>query len=47
VTKETNPPYFAKFKLEVAKLVVDGEYKIKVAADLMSVSKLVMDKWGR
>ncbi|PCI53936.1 MAG: hypothetical protein COB45_09555 [Gammaproteobacteria bacterium] len=45
MTKQKRPTYSAEFKLETAQLVLDGEHKVKEAAELMNVSKSAINKW--
>ncbi|WP_157465914.1 transposase, partial [Colwellia sp. TT2012] len=47
MTKQTRPTFSAKFKLEAAQLVVDGDHTVKEAAESLNVSKSAMDKWVR
>jgi len=47
MSKRTRPTFSPEFRLEAAQLVVDQNYTMKDAAEVMGVGKSTMDKWVR
>ena len=47
MTKRTRPNFTPEFRLECAQLVVDKNYSVVEAAQVMNVGKSSLDKWVR
>ncbi|WP_394202658.1 transposase [Marinagarivorans algicola] len=47
MNKKTRPRYDADFRLKVANLVLEQDYSIRDAAEVMGVGKSTVDKWVR
>jgi len=47
MNKKTRSTFTPEFRLESAQLVVDQNYSVREAAEVMGVGKSTMDKWVR